>query len=217
MYQFQLPLEEMAIKQKDSRYNWPLLGFPNLLLKSSYNLLKLHLLKLFKDGEELPKITNEYVKRIFKVLSLKSNGPKNKNSLENLEKICERFMKSAGLEKKFNASNLSYILNEEETKIVTSYTNNIKMNFQKYLFQYVNEIFKVPRRIKKSKEEFLKLSIDEKLKYKLENLELSKQRKEKLEELKSVKKDLLMCTLESDSKYHKSIKFIRRDVFPKIR
>jgi hypothetical protein len=189
----------------------------NGLTFAGYNLLKLHLLKLFKDGEELPKITNEYVKRIFKVLSLKSCGPKNKNSLGNLEKICEKFMKSAGLENKFNATNLSYILNEEETKIVTSYTNNIKINFQKYLFQFVNEIYKVPRRIKKSKEEFLKLSVEEKLKYKLENTELSKQRKEKLEELKSVKKDLLMCTLESDSKYHKSIKFIRRDVFPKIK
>jgi hypothetical protein len=189
----------------------------NKITFAGYNLLKLHLLKLFDDEKELPNITSEYVKRIFKVLSLKSCGPKNKNSLEDLEKICSKFMKCAHLETKFDASNLSYILSEEETKIVTSYTNNIKLNFQKYLFQYINEIFEVPRCIKKAKEDILELSVDEKLKYKTENIELSKQRKEKLGELKSVKKDLLNYTLESDSKYHKLIKIIRKEVLPKIK
>ena len=188
----------------------------NKITFSGYHLLRLYLLKLFENDEEFPEITTKLVKQVFKILSKNSSGPKLKESSDFLMDSCDKFMKYAGLTEKFSATNLSYLLNEEETKVVVSYTNNIKLNFQKYLYQYINEIYQVPRCVKLSKKDYIKLSNEEQIKHKITNLEIAKKRKTNLEELRSVKKDLLMCTLNSDKKFEKLIKDVRENVFPKI-
>jgi hypothetical protein len=54
-------------------------------------------------------------------------------------------MKFINIKDKFDKTNLSYVLNYEETTIIMAFTNNIKINFSKYLNQYMNEICNVPR------------------------------------------------------------------------
>jgi len=178
-----------------------------------YNLLRYHLLSLFEKNEEIPVINNEYIRRIFKSITDTSCGPKNKKSLDEFNVSCNEFLRITKETKK-KATNLSYILNEEETKIVTAYSNNIKMNFQKYLFQSVNETYGdgVPRVIKISRDEMNKMTKQELEEFKMKNNEISKERKKQLRELSPVKKDLLMNSLNSDTKFHKFIEQYRKEI-----
>ena len=188
----------------------------NQLTFYCYHFIRYYILKKFKSNEEIPEINVDFVRRAFKVLSIESRGPKNKQPFGDLKQKVDRFMEHLKLEKFFDASNLSYILNEEEVKIATVYSNNIKINFHKYLFQCLNELFEVPHIPRKSKEDYNKMSIDERKNYRNEVDKITTERREKLKNLYEIKKDLLTNTLNAEKRHHKFIQNFRKEYLPEI-
>jgi len=71
-----------------------------------------------------------------------------------------------GYTNKINAVNLSMILSYMEVDIVTNIENNIKMNFDKYVRQFVNESFKAQHYEIAEKEKNKKVFMREQLKKK---------------------------------------------------
>jgi hypothetical protein len=102
-------------------------------------------------------------------------------------------------EYKFDASNLSYILACASKEMVVSYMNNIKLNFFKYICQFVNQSFK------EEHEKLIEECTDNK----------SKLKKQLKGELRKVKDDLILCTQNCDEKYHEWIKKFKHKILPK--
>ena len=175
---------------------------------NAYNFIRFYYLSKFSENEEVERLDRDFIRRIYKCLMKKSCGPKNKNSLEDINKYFEIFSGISGIEK-MSGINLSYILNDEYTKMEVSYKNNIINNFLKYLFQYINEICHLPSARKISKDEYKKLPSNEKIKYIEENKKISKERKEMLKVLIDVKMDIIENTTNSPKEFNKLIIKIR--------
>jgi hypothetical protein len=185
----------------------------NKIVFNGYNFLRYCILYHIENNLEFPIIDSKFLRYVFKLLCIKSRGPKCKTSNKILENLRNNFLKENDIEL-FDCTNLSFLLNGEYTKIETSFTNNILMNFHKYLFQYVNEISEIPKIIRKSRAEYLNMTKDEKIKYKQYKEQLKKDRKEIFTELSVVKSDLINLNLKSDSKYHALIQEIRSNILP---
>ena len=188
----------------------------NKITQYCYHFIRYYILNKFEKDEEIPEVNVNFVKRVFKVLSKSSRGPKNKQSMNDIHLYLKKFMKYSKMNDLLDAKNLSYILNEEEVKISTVYSNNIKINFHKYLFQALNELSNIPRIKRKKKEEINTFTDIEKEEYKKQINELMKYRKEKIKNLSEIKKDILMNTLNSDIKHHKFIQNFRNEYLPEL-
>lgn len=168
-----------------------------------YQLLRLWMLDKY-DDDELPTITTDIIKMAFKVLSLKSTGPKPKGNnlkiLNELEELYEREYKHLGCLKKFDAVNLSQIIGYASIDMLKNIENNIKLNFTKYVNRFANSMFRKENNI-----------ILEKLKGK----EKIAMRKKLNSELYIVKQDILKNTLNSVGIYREFVMKHRRNITPK--
>jgi len=186
--------------------------------------------KKIEDIKDMPILDVNFISMAFKALSKKKlQGQRpNENNLKIYDKMAEYFKnhfvklipnykETVDIEEyKYDSNNLSNILKSLTTQMITSYTNNIKLNFLKYLRQYVNGIFiktefkRVPYEERKNYTKVQKIEYDEQLEIEKERIKLIKK------ELDSVKNDLIEGTLDSDKKYHKWIKNIQNTILPKL-
>jgi len=204
-----------SIKRKDILYSdiEDCVKRTNYIVFMGSHFLRAYILYCFNEELEIPKINSHFIRICFKLLLKSSCGPKGKTD-EQLEKFYKKFTKDTNLRFKLNGINLSYILKREYECLEVAYSNNILNNIQKYMRQYVNEIFNIPKIKRKTKEEFLKLSKEEQIEYKINLNEQYKNRKLLLKEIAPIKSDIMDETLNSDEKYHKFIKDFRDNVLP---
>jgi hypothetical protein len=126
------------------------------LIFINYHFIRSYILYQHSKERELPQLNKDFVRICFKILCKKSCGPKSKR-MSNMIKGLEQFYINKFVKKmypdeeitldnindfKFDATNLSYIYGVEIDEIVKSYKNNIKLNFFKYVHQYVNQSLK---------------------------------------------------------------------------
>lgn len=195
----------------DNSFLYDIISRTNQIVFSGSHFIRLYILYLFKDNKQLPKIDKDFIMMCFKVLKKSSRGPKPKNvELHNnlsdfynnhFIKIIypnEKFNKDKIDDYKYDGKNLSYILGCSAEEMVVSYTNNIKLNFFKYVCQFVNQSFK---------KEHQKLIDD----CKEGKTELRKSLKL---ELRKVKDDLILGTSNSDIKYKKWIDKVKNKILP---
>ena len=196
------------------------------------NFVRHYILHCFESNIEIPNLTHNFLKMAFKALSKSSCGPKPKDTqLIIYNNLCAYFEKyfikilcpnviikdiKNINDYKSDSSNLSYILDCLCIEMETSYENNIKMNFFKYVHQYVNECF-IKKTFKKlNKNEFKQLSKNEQTKYCIEKNEFLKYVKQIKTEIFPIKLDLVNNTLDCDKKYHKWINDNKKIIFPKM-
>ncbi|MDD4000928.1 MAG: hypothetical protein PHX62_08585 [Bacilli bacterium] len=162
----------------------------SILTFKCFHFIRLYLLHILENNEEIPILNNKFFEMAFKTLSKQTCGPKpkgqNEDTFTQLDEFYENFYKEIVNEPKFDSKHLSSMWNYVSTEMVTSYKNNVTLNFQKYLNKFVNSCFPIE-----------------------ENCIQKKQIKI---ELSKVKQDLLLGTLESDEKYHNWIKDIRTNI-----
>ena len=174
----------------------------HILTCHAYNVLKLFYLEKYQSGKDLPPITEDFIKMIFKSLVVDSKGPKPKDEnlllFTELREFYHKKYSLLGLPNLMNGTNLSAIINYQTTEMVTSVENNIKNNFKKYINRFVNFSFRKEYKILE------KLTSKEKSSY------LKKLNKE----LINVKKDLMDNTLLSEEKYHKWINETKNKILP---
>ena len=198
-----VPLSKIKNKNIDYSLLFDAIKRSNKLIFEGYHFLRLFIL----DYYEYPKnnsflnINNEFIMMSFKALSKKSTGPRpGGTNMEIYSEMCNFFDKTFvkllptfkkkqeynSEDYKISATNLSYILHEASKGMIIAIENNIRLNFFKYLNQFVNESFKYGS----SKSYNFRL------------------------ELRKVKDDLINNTLESDQKYHQWIKEIKTKILP---
>lgn len=193
-----------------------------------------YLLHLFKENKDFPIADSNFFRMCFKAISKESCGPKPKGTNLKLLKELEHFFntefvyvlanknnkdKIGNIEDyKFDATNLSYIINEYQEEMEISVRNNITLNFFKYVHQFVNQTF-IKKTIKAlTKEEFKKLSNIEQIDYNIKKKKEDDQIRELKRELHFVKNDLCDNNKEltSDPKYHKWINDNKKVIFPAL-
>ncbi len=103
-----------------------------------YHFLRYFILYCVKYNKNIPDINHKFIKQIFKSICNEERDPKCKNINTELGKQCKKFLKIIGISHKFYKTNLSYMINYEETSIITAFNNNIKLNFPKYVNQYIS-------------------------------------------------------------------------------
>jgi len=170
----------------------------------SYQFLRLWLLKLYHNKKELPVITVDIIKMVFKTLIKESAGPKPKGkNLEMLNEFKQFYYdeyKKLDCKNKLDGSNLSQILGYMATDMITNIENNIKLNFVSYVKRFVNSSFK------KQNNDLLE---------KCKKGEKTKLRKQLNKDLFEIKNDLLNDTLKTNEKYHDWINKNKVNIFPK--
>jgi len=188
----------------------------NTLFFNLYHFLRFVLLKKFEQNEIIPELTVEYLRCLQKSIIVPSCGPKCKHPL--FTETCEFFKEFSNITgvQQQNISNISYIVTAEIKKIITAYENNVKNNFYKYLFKWINEQFDIPKLKKYSKEEFNKLSDDDKVNFRKYNAEIKPIRIQFFKEIRLVKVDIITGSSESLKKYHNFISETRTKFFPEI-
>ena len=186
------------------------------------------LIKLFKEkSKDYPLFDKQYFLDLFKALSKASRGRKpTREHKENIDffnkmlpdfiKLLPNYNKDKKLEHhKLDSTNLSFIYQPLAEQMAVSIENNVKMNFEKYVKQYVNCVF-IKKECIASKEEILKMSESDRINY-YNKKDLEDENNEQIkEELVQVKKDIMECTFKSDKKYFKFIKELNM-LLPKIK
>lgn len=176
----------------------------NKLVIHVYQMLRLWILNKYHEKNDIPTITENTIKMLFKSLTLPSKGGKNPSG-ENL-KIYNEFVdfyekeyKKLGYENKLSGLHLSQIISYLSVDIITNIENNVRLHFIDYFNRFINMTFK--DKINKKLEKY-------KAKEKIEK------KKELHKELNTLKKDLLENTLNSKKKYHKWINENKNKILP---
>jgi hypothetical protein len=176
----------------------------NQIVIHTYQFLRLFILQKYNNKIEIPPITKDTIKMVFKSLIKEGRGPKSKGNnsklLDEFNKFYEEQYKNLGLNDKLDGSYLSQILDNQSTDMLTNIENNIKLHFFKYVNRFVNSCFK---------------KINNNLVEKAENGKKTELRKELSKDVYEIKQDLLNNTLKSNKKYHKWIETHRNNIFPK--
>lgn len=204
-----------TILKKDIDYNklFGCIQRVNEMVFIGSHFIRQYILYLYHKNIELPKVNSAFIRIAFKLLSKSSRGQKGKTN-ESFQKFYKLFCRKLGSAIKLSATNLSYMLIREYQTLETAYINNIVLNYLKYLRQYVNESFGVPRYHRIQKEDLHKMSFVERNQYFLERSELMKKKKELLKELYHVKNDIINGTNTSDEKYKSWIDNFRKTILP---
>ena len=224
------------IKKDDVNYN----KFDNIISRANdiyficsyfYNA---YLKKLHEMNGLLPITDSNFFRMCFKAISKKSNGPKPKGNnselLTKLEKFFDeefvyiiadkthskKYISEHIEEYKYDAVNLSYIIDVFREEMEISMKNNIILNFFKYVHQYVNQHF-IKKTVKYlTKQQYKSLSKIEQIKYNNERTKENTLIKEIKSEILKVKNDLCDNNnpLTSHSKYHSWINENKKIIFP---
>ena len=113
----------------------------------AYMFIRLYILNLYHNGKDIPHIDRNFIfVAISCLINKKSCGPKVKGDnlklLNEFNKFYSSTYKYLGYKNKINGSNLTHILDNLETTIMTNIENNIKLNFFKYVNQFANVFWK---------------------------------------------------------------------------
>jgi hypothetical protein len=220
------PLKNILIRKvKYKKFNDIIKDANDVYFYCSY-FIRSYILYLFENNKSIPIINYNFLRMAFKAISKDSCGPK--PSYENkitYNKLCSFFndiyikniidepINEKIQEYKLNTNNMSYVFNLYCKEMEVSYMNNIKLNFFKYLFQYINSIFLIKINYY-TKEEYIYLNIEHKKKYNNIIKVLEENNKLLRKELMLVKLDLIEDTKNSDIKYHKWIDENKNKILP---
>ena len=166
----------------------------NEMVFTCSHFIRAYIIHLFNADHsvDLPNLDYNFIRMTFVALSEKAvRGPKSKNeqavTLDKLSTFYDstfaKYISDAEVTKKIDSKNLSYFYNLAAKEMETAYLNNIKLNFFKYLNQYVNQHFINSTLKKLSKDEHKQLSTDDKIKY-------IKDKSEEAERIKLIKKEI---------------------------
>lgn len=192
-----------TILRKDTSYIW----FQQCIKRANYisflcsHFIRLYVLHKFNNSETIPKVDEQFILSVFSVLSCPTSGKpknsKNESLFAELNSFYNGHFRQLIGNKKFNSVNLPHIWNYIATEMSTSYANNIRFNFTKYLNQFVNCLF-IKRECNISKRTESEIRKD----------------KSFMKSLMNIKLDLLNGTNKSDEKFHEQIKHIREKFLP---
>lgn len=172
----------------------------NKLTIHAYFFLKLWILHLFKETNEIPIIKTETITIIFKILTIRDNRgirPKESNLHKNLQKFYDEEYHQFHQGEKIKIKGISQILEYVAKDMITNIKNNIKIHFLDYLRCYVNGYYK-------DLTDYSNYSSKDKW-------ESKRQHKN---ELYKVKNDLINNTETADEKYRKFISFHEAFILP---
>ena len=181
----------------------------NELVILGYQFIKLYLLDKYNNKLELPTINKQFILDVLKTIgSSKDNRGKQKteskiknaNGKSNIKLFYDNVF-SKLITSKPSYTNRTHICEQTAKEMLTCITTNISTHFIKYLFKYINCVFKIP------KSNIIKLEKD-----KAKRKELYKQLNEDIRNLKS---DLINNKIEdSKEEYHDWIKQNKQFLFP---
>ncbi len=118
----------------------------NEIVTRTYQFIKLYVLSKFESHQPLPDVTDiDFINMIVRASVINDQRGNNVNDnnkiiLKELENFYDSNLKNIYKEK-CNAIGYSNILNFCKQEILTAYTNNIKMNYLKYVKQYLFSYF----------------------------------------------------------------------------
>lgn len=158
-----------------------------------YEFLKLYVLHLFQNKQELPKINKPLITKTFNLIGQGSNnGRKCKVSNDSITTFYNNIFSNI-YPNKINSSHLSYVLPILSDEMIRCLETNIKTHFLKYLCKYINVIVKYPliQAVKNSK---------------LSKAERKNKYKQINKEIREIKSDIITMKIESSNeKYHKFV------------
>jgi len=174
-----------------------------------YEFAKCYILDLYEKILPLPMVDRDFFINILKTICIKTEtrGRPCQEQSQNLKEKMEAFYEQTfsktmtGVRPSYNHKN--HIITELADQMATTITTNLKTNFIKYLFKYVNIIHKEPRS---------KLIRQEK------NKETRKQLYHKLtKDISDLKNDLIADTIDkSQPEYHNWIRHNRPLLLPEL-
>jgi len=120
----------------------------NKLTIYTYQFLRLWILHKYHNKLEIPKITEDIIMQVMKVLLTESNrGAKtkapNKTYQDEFNNFYVTVFSKLNNSEKINGLNLSNIIDEISTDILKNIENNIKLNYIFYIRRFVNSSFKL--------------------------------------------------------------------------
>jgi hypothetical protein len=122
----------------------------NQLVIYGYQFIRLYLLDKYNRREEFPIINKQFILDVLKTISTcettrgKSNKDaniKNKQVKDNLKTFYENIFSNL-MTKKISYTNKTHILEQTAKEMITCIETNISTHFIKYLFRYINCVFK---------------------------------------------------------------------------
>lgn len=174
-----------------------------------YQFIRLYLLHKYNKNEELPIINKGFILDVLKTIGNTETNRgkqktedkiKNKDIKTDIKKYYEDEFKQL-VDTKLSYSNKTHILEQTAKEMLTCIETNISTHFIKYLFKYINCLFKIPKS---------KLIKQEKDKEKRKELY-----KELNKEIRELKSDLINNKIEeSKEEYHKWINENKKYLFP---
>lgn len=181
----------------------------NTFVIIGYQFIRLYLLDKFNNKKDFPIINKQFVLDILKTISTsetqrgKSNKDdkiKNKDIKDDIKLFYDNtFFKLVSI--KLSYSNKTHILEQTAKEMITCLETNISTHFMKYLFKYINIVFKEP------KSNIIKLEKDKEKRKQLY--------KELNEEIRNLKSDLINNKIvDSKPEYHDWIKNNRIFLYP---
>jgi hypothetical protein len=172
-----------------------------------YQFIRLYLLDKFNNNLEFPTINKQFILDVLKTIGKsETNRGKQKTQIKNKEikddlKIFYDNIFSKLVNQNLSYTNKTHILEQTANEMLTCLETNISTHFIKYLFRYINCLFKDP----KTKQ--IKLEKD-KEKRKLMYKELN-------EEIRHLKSDLINNKIfDSKEEYHNWINTNKKFLYP---
>lgn len=181
----------------------------NKIVIVSYQFIRLFLLDKFTNNKEFPIIDKQFILDVIKTVASSDTERGKKNKDENIKnkttkddiKLFYENTFSLLFNEKLSYTNKTHILEQTAKEMITCLETNISTHFVKYLFRYINCVFKEPKS---------KIIKEEK-----DKLKRKEMYKELNEDIRNLKSDLINDEI-SDSKeeYHEWIKTNRKLLFP---
>ena len=176
------------------------------------HFIRSFIIHLYNNEISIPNINKQFIENAFYVMKIPSAGPKKKSYNCEIIDIMETYYNNEFSQlvtnkkytelingiPKISMSNISYITGATAIQMATSYENNIKLNFFKYVHQFINQYFKnlhndIINKVKQNKGDM---------------------RKQLKSELFDLKKSLITEDNNHDPKYNEFIKKYKSLIFP---
>lgn len=174
-----------------------------------YQFIRLYLLDKFINKKDFPTIDKCFILDVLKTIATsetnrgKSNKDaniKNKGIKDDIKNFYNNVF-SKIVNEKLSYTNKTHILEQTAKEMITCLETNISTHFMKYLFRYINCLFKEPKSV------IIKLEKDKEKRKELY--------KELNEEIRNLKSDLINNEIkDSKEEYHEWIKNNRKFLYP---
>lgn len=182
----------------------------NQMVMVGYEFVKCYITDLYEQNLPIPIMDKAFFINVLKTISIKSNPKRGRPCGE--ETIDERLQMSTYYEHVFSLTvhdnrlsftHKNHVLDELGNQMATCLTTNLKTQFIKYLFKYINIIHREPRAklIRQEKDKKIRKQLYSQLKTDMFNL----------------KNDLILDHIDkSDKQYHEWIRDNRKYLLPEI-